>query len=63
MMSQSRSLGPAVGAAAALPVTGAGTTMMVLAGMAVLVLGLLMVRAARVRPGRIRPGRIRPGRV
>jgi len=51
-MSQPRSLGPAAGAAATLPVTGADTTMMVLAGLAILIVGLLLVRAARVRPGR-----------
>ena len=48
-MSQSKSLGPAPGVAATLPVTGADTTMMVLAGVAILILGLLLVRAARVR--------------
>jgi LPXTG-motif cell wall-anchored protein len=51
-MSQSKSLGPAAGAAAALPVTGANTVTMVLVGVAVLVAGLLLVRAAWVRPGR-----------
>ena len=48
-MSQSRSLGPAVGAAAALPVTGANTTMMVLAGVVILLAGVVLVRAARLR--------------
>jgi LPXTG-motif cell wall-anchored protein len=51
-MSQSRSLGPAAGAAATLPVTGTNTAMMVIAGVALLIVGLLLVRAARVRPGR-----------
>jgi LPXTG-motif cell wall-anchored protein len=48
-MSQGKSLGPTAGAAAALPVTGANTVMMVLAGLAVVVFGLLLMRAARVR--------------
>jgi LPXTG-motif cell wall-anchored protein len=52
-MSQSRTLGPAAGAAAILPVTGANTAMMVVAGVAILIVGLLLVRAARVRPGRV----------
>jgi LPXTG-motif cell wall-anchored protein len=54
-MSQSRSLGPAAGAAAILPVTGANTPMlmMVVAGLAILIVGLLLIRAARVRPSRV----------
>jgi hypothetical protein len=55
-MSQSRSLGPAAGAAAILPVTGANTSMMmmmVVAGVAILIVGLLLIRAARVRPSRV----------
>ena len=48
-MSQSKSLGPAVGATAALPVTGVNTMAMVVAGLVVLIVGVLLMRAARVR--------------
>jgi LPXTG-motif cell wall-anchored protein len=51
-MSQSKGLGPAAGAAAALPVTGASTLTMVLAGVVIVVVGLLLVRVGRTRPGR-----------
>ena len=53
MMSNSKSLGPSVGLAAALPVTGANTLGLVLAGLAVLVVGLLLMRATRVRKVRV----------
>lgn len=51
-MSQSKSLGPAAGAAATLPVTGSNTALMVAAGVALVVVGLLLMRAARVRRAR-----------
>lgn len=43
-MSQSKSLGPAAGAAATLPLTGSSITLMVLASVAVIVVGLLLLR-------------------
>jgi len=46
-MSQPRALGPAAGVAAALPVTGGNTVLLVMVGMAVLVAGLLLFRAGR----------------
>ena len=48
-MSQPRGLSPATAVAAALPVTGGNTVLMVLAGVAVLVVGLLLFRAGRPR--------------
>jgi LPXTG-motif cell wall-anchored protein len=49
MMSQSKGLGPTAAVAATLPVTGANTFVMVLAAVAVIVVGLLMVRSTRTR--------------
>lgn len=51
-MSHTRALGPAAGAAATLPVTGSNTVLMMFAGVAAVVVGLLLVRVARVRQGR-----------
>jgi LPXTG-motif cell wall-anchored protein len=51
-MSQSKTLGPTVAAGAALPVTGSNTVALVLAGLAVIALGVLMVRVSRVRENR-----------
>jgi len=48
-MSHARSLGPASGVAAALPVTGVDTMLLVLIGAALLIAGVLLVRAGHRR--------------
>ena len=48
-MSNHKPLGPAAAVTATLPVTGASTVLTVMMGVAVLVVGLLLVRAARPR--------------
>jgi LPXTG-motif cell wall-anchored protein len=51
-MSQSKTLGPTVAAGATLPVTGSNTFALVLAGLAVIVVGLLLMRLGRARENR-----------
>ncbi|HYN93392.1 MAG TPA: LPXTG cell wall anchor domain-containing protein [Pilimelia sp.] len=51
-MSHSKTLGPSVAVAAALPVTGSNTILMFVVGVGVLVTGLLLMRLARVRADR-----------